>query len=134
MKNLVLVATLGALAACSQPETASESELTEEVAVAETGSTALDGMPSVGNYRVTGDDGTTYTQELRADGTYTNTEEGKDDVTGTWEQKSPEVFCTTKGDEGAEQECSDENFGDDGVWKSVDQADGKVYTVERIES
>ena len=134
MKNLVLVAAIGALAACSQPETTAEPEATEEVVVTEVASMALDGKPSVGNYRVTDADGKAFMQELREDGTYTNVAKGEDDVTGTWEQKSPELFCTTKSDEGAVQECSDESIGEDGVWKSVDQEDGKVYTVERIEA
>ncbi|MEP5937203.1 MAG: hypothetical protein ABJ239_02645 [Erythrobacter sp.] len=126
MKKIALIAALAVVTACSQA--ADEMEAVEETVEA-AGPVALDGEPSTGTYRIVTAEGTEITQEVRADGTYTNTV-GEESETGTWEQKSPEVFCS-KSDDEEEMGCSTESLTEDGVWQSVDD-DGAVSTVERV--
>jgi hypothetical protein len=129
MKKFAILSVLAVVAACSEPAVEAEVEPVEEVVeVAEP--LALDGQPSVGTYTVTAADGSVVTQEVKADGTFVNTA-GENSQTGTWEQQSPEVFCTTSSEEGAVQECSTESMTEDGVWQSVD-TDGETYIVERV--
>ncbi|WP_324828169.1 hypothetical protein [Qipengyuania zhejiangensis] len=134
MRKFVIAAAVVALAACSQAEQEPVAEATETAAVETVALVAADGNPSTGTFKVIDAEGKFFTQEVREDGTYTNMTEGEADQTGTWEQKSPAVFCTTKDEEGAEQECSDETIGDDGVWTSVDQKTGESHTIERVEA
>jgi len=132
MRKIALIAAFAAVSACSQADVEPEAEATEEVATETAEPVALDGKPSAGSYTVTAADGTSITQEVRADGTFLNTA-GEDTEGGTWEQKSPEVFCTTSDVEGAEQQCSSEAMSEDAVWQSVD-SDGNISVVERIEA
>lgn len=127
MKKIALIAAFAVVTACSQA--ADEPEAVEETAEA-AAPLALDGQPSTGTYRITTSEGTEITQEVRADGTYTNTV-GEDSETGTWEQKSPEVFCSKSDEEEGEMSCSTESMTEDGVWQSVDE-EGDVSTVERV--
>lgn len=136
MKKIMLVAALATVTACT--ETAPEPEATEEVAVAPAENLAADGQPAPGMYRVTLEDGTVFNEEVKADGTYIQTDaEGKVVETGRWEQKSPEQYCTVvdeqyrkEGDTG-EQKCNTEGIGADGVWTSTN-SEGKTATVERV--
>ncbi len=130
MKRILVLSALVAVAACSEPTVEAEAEAIEDVVEAVAEPTALDGEPTVGTYTVTGADGSVVTQEVKADGTFTNTM-GDSVQTGTWVQKSPDVFCTTSDAEGAAEECSTESYNDDGVWESVD-AEGETYIVERV--
>ena len=132
MKKIALIAALAVVSACSQGDAEPEAAATEEAATETAEPVALDGKPSVGTYTVTGADGSSITQEVRADGTFTNTA-GEDTESGTLEQKSPDVFCTTRDEEGAEQQCSNEAMTEDGVWQSVD-SDGEISVVERVEA
>ena len=134
MKNLFAAAAIAVLAACSPSEEAAEPAETETMPEATAEPLALDGQASVGMYRVTSPDGTAYTQEVRADGTYTNTPDEGETAGGTWRQESPEVFCTTKDEEGAVEECSDEAMDAEGKWMSTDRETGEVSTVERLPS
>lgn len=127
MKKIALIAALAVVTACSQAAEEPAAETVEEV-VAEP--VALDGEPSVGTYKVTGSDGSELIQEVRADGTFTNTS-GEETETGTWEQKSPELFCSKSDDEEGEMSCSTESMTEDGVWQSVDE-DGETSIVERV--
>ena len=133
MKRIVLVAALATVTACSQSEPAPEA--TEEAAAPAPAapSLAADGGPAVGTYRVTTSDGKVVIEEVRADGTYTDTVDGEVVETGRWEQKSPEQYCYTKDEAGATQECNTEAVDADGVWTSKD-SEGKVATVERVEA
>ena len=129
----MLVAALATVAACSQSEPAPEA--TEEAAAPAPAAQPLaaDGQPATGTYRVTTSEGQVVIEEVRADGTYTDTIDGEVVETGRWEQKSPEQFCFTKDEEGATQKCNTEAVDADGVWTSRD-AEGKVATVERVQA
>lgn len=138
MRRIALTAAVAALAACSQAETAPETEATEEAAAPATEGLAADGQPAPGNYRVTLEDGTVFTEEVNADGTYVQKNEAGEVVeTGRWEQKTPEQYCSIvdeqyrkEGDTG-EQKCNTEGIGADGVWTSTGP-EGKTAKVERV--
>ena len=138
MKRIMLVAALAMVAACSRSEPAPEA--TEEVAAAPEAAAPLaaDGQPTPGMYRVTTAEGEVFMEEVKADGTYVQTDaEGKVVETGRWVQKSPEQYCTVvdeqyrkEGDTG-EEKCNTEGIGEDGVWTSTNR-EGKTATVERV--
>jgi hypothetical protein len=134
MKRIIAIAALAAVAACSQPAPAPEA--TEEAAaeataaaVAET--VAADGKSSVGTFKVTTHDGKVITEEVKADGTYVDTIDGKVVETGKWVQKSPSQYCYTKDEAGAKEECNTEQVDAAGKWTSVN-AKGETATVERV--
>ncbi|MFZ9394977.1 MAG: hypothetical protein ACO25F_02820 [Erythrobacter sp.] len=134
MKKIIIVSALALVAGCSQPEgPAAEAEANEKVAEAAPGNIAADGGPSVGSYKITHPDGTVYTEELRADGTYTSTASTGEVESGKWVQKSPELYCTTVDQEGATERCSNEKVDANGVWTSTDP-EGETVTVERVEA
>ncbi len=97
----------------------------------ETESMAIDGGTSVGTYRVTDEDGSVITYDARADGTVVVTNDEGEEMTGTWRQDSPEVWCDTFD---GEETCYDEALDENGVWTSTNQSDQTVSTLERIES
>ncbi len=132
MKRLIIVAALATLGACSQAE-APAPEATEEVAVAPVEVMAADGKSPVGKYTVTTAEGEVINEELKADGTYADTKDGKVVETGKWVQKTPETYCYTKDEEGAKEVCNTEKVDDKGVWTSVNP-EGKTATVVRVES
>lgn len=134
MKNIVLFAALASLAACSDSEPAAEpaTEATAEAPAPTFATTAADGGPSTGTYRVTDADGTIVMEEVKADGTYVSTQGGEVIQTGTWAQKAPETYCYTEAKEGAEQICHTEQVDESGVWTSV-SPEGETATVERVE-
>jgi len=132
MKKFVLMASLAAVAACSQAETAPEAEVTEEIAEAAQ-PLALDGKATPGIYKITRENGDVFMEEVRADGSYTATMPDGSVENGTWEQPSPDVFCSTSDEEGAAQECADEKYGDNGEWLSTGRETGNTLIVERVE-
>lgn len=136
MKKLILVTALATLAACAESEPAAEADTAPD-AVAQAPAAAAevmaaDGQSPVGSYRITEPDGSVMTEELRADGTFTNT--GVDGVerTGTWVQKSPAQFCSTV--QGEAEKCYEEGINAEGVWTSRDPESGEVSTIERVEA
>ncbi|WP_428027810.1 hypothetical protein [Altererythrobacter sp.] len=133
MKKIMLVAAMVGIAACSQADNAPAPDATEEAAEAAPANIAADGLPSEGTYKVTLADGSVQMEELKADGTYVATVDGKVVESGTWEQKAPETYCYTTDEEGAEQVCNAESVGADGVWTSTNP-DGETATVERVEA
>ena len=142
MKRIVIVAALAALAACSEAETeadtaAAETEATKEVAAAPAEATsgiAADGQPTPGMYRITTADGQVFMEEVKADGTYVQTDaDGKVVETGKWNQKSPTQYCYTKDEEGAVEECNTESMDAQGVWTSTGP-EGKTAKVERVQA
>lgn len=132
MKKYVLMASLAAVAACSQAETAPEPEAAEEAAEAAQ-PLALDGKPTPGTYKITRENGDVMMEDVRADGTYMATMPDGSVENGTWEQPSPDVFCSTTDEEGAEQECVDEKYGENGEWLSTGRETGSTSIVERVE-
>lgn len=134
MKRIIAIAALAAVAACSQLAPAPEA--TEEAAaepaaapVAET--VAADGKSSTGTFKVTTGDGKVFMEEVKADGTYVQTQDGKVVETGKWVQKSPTQYCYTKDEEGAKEECNTEQVDAKGVWTSTN-AKGETATIERV--
>ncbi|MFU7527744.1 hypothetical protein [Qipengyuania sp. ASV99] len=130
MKRIALVAALATIAACTP---AAETEAPAEPAAVEAvaATTAADGGPSHGMYRVTDSEGKVSMEDVREDGTWSSTDDEGVVTTGTWEQKSPNIYCATADTEGAEQECHDEVVDETGVWTSTD-SEGKVATIERV--
>ncbi len=131
MNKLLVIAALAALSACSKPAPAPEAEAS---AVPEAAATniAADGKPSVGTFKVTTADGKVVMADVKADGTYSSSIDGKVVETGKWEQKSPELYCYTKDEKDAVQQCDEEKV-ENGVYTSKNPK-GEVSTVERVES
>lgn len=138
MKKLIVFAGAMVLAGCSQPaEEEAVAEAPEAAAPAEV--MAADGQPAPGMYRVTTGDGVVFTEDVRADGTYVQTDaDGNVVETGRWEQQSPERYCTVADEQYREEgdtdewQCNAEGIGDDGVWTSTND-EGQTSTVERID-
>lgn len=140
MRKLILVASAAILAGCSQ---AAEEEVVdepvEEPAMVDESGIAADGQPTPGMYRVTSSDGNVYDEDVRADGTYTQSLNGEVVETGRWDQKSPSQYCYTVDeayvdeDTPAGEQCNTEQIGEDGVWTSTNPA-GETAVVERVES
>ncbi len=133
MKKIVLLAAVTLVTACSKPAPAPEADASAaaETSAPVAANIAADGKSSVGKFKVTTSDGKVMIEEVKADGTYVQTIEGKVAETGKWEQRSPGSYCVTKDEAGATQKCNDESV-ENGVWTSKD-AEGKVATVERVE-
>ena len=135
MKRIVLIAALATVTACSKPAPAPEATAepaAEATVAAAEGTVAADGKPSVGKFQVTTSDGKTIVEEVKADGTYVDTENGKVVETGKWEQQSPAVWCFTKDGGDGKQICSDEKV-ENGVYTSTNRETKKTSTVVRLE-
>ncbi|UOR15517.1 hypothetical protein [Qipengyuania aquimaris] len=139
MRNLLIVASALAIAACSQAEEAEPVVETTEAAETEAVTLAADGAETPGMYRVTTEAGDVYMEEVKADGTYVTTKDGEVTETGKWEQPSPDQYCTTideayiSEDDDGSRKCNTEQIGEDGVWTSVNDK-GETAIVERVES
>ena len=134
MRKILAFAAFAALAACSKPAPAPDAEASAEpVAATEavTANIAADGKSSVGMFKVKTHDGKTVMEDVKADGTYSDTIDGKVTETGKWNQKSPSQYCYTSDEKGAVEKCGDEKI-ENGVWTSKN-AKGEVATVVRIE-
>ncbi|MXO74568.1 hypothetical protein GRI40_04940 [Altererythrobacter aerius] len=136
MKNIALLAGLAMLGACAQ-EAPTASEPADAVAAATPSPAAAaavmaaDGQPPVGRYRITAGDGQVFNEELRADGTYVQTDQAGATVeTGRWNQKSPTEFCFTADKPDATEVCNTEKV-ENGVWTSTDP-EGRTAKVERV--
>lgn len=134
MKRIALLAALAAVTACSKPAPAPEAEATAaaEASAPVAENIAADGKSSVGTYKVTRPDGTVVMDEVKADGTYSTTKDGKVVETGRWEQKSPALYCYTPDKPDAKQECAEEKV-ENGVYTSKNPK-GEVATVVRVEA
>jgi predicted small lipoprotein YifL len=130
MKKVFVIAALAALAACSKPAPAPDAEASATPEAAPT-NIAADGKPSVGTFKVTTAKGEVVMVEVKADGTYATTKDGKVVETGKWEQKSPALYCYTKDEKDAVQQCDEEKV-ENGVYTSKNP-EGEVSTVERVE-
>ena len=91
MKNLILVAALGAaLAGCDNAAEESDEPAAEAPAPTE----AVAAESSAGRWQVTQADGTTFTSTLNADGTYQDTDvQGAVTESGTWEDRPDGKTC-----------------------------------------
>ena len=135
MKKLILLAALAATSACSKPEAAPEAQTTAEAAAATDAAPAniaADGKSSVGMFKVATHDGKIVMEDVKADGTYVDTIDGKVVETGKWNQKSPSQYCYTSNEKGAAEKCGNEKI-ENGVWTSTN-AKGEVANVVRVES
>ncbi len=135
MKRIMLVAALASVAACNQSQPAPAPEAADDTAAVEPAAAvmAADGQPAPGTYKITTADGEVIMEEVRPDGTYSATVDGKVVETGRWVQKSPEQYCYTEDKEGATETCNTETVDANGVWTSTGP-DGKTATVERVTS
>ena len=136
MKKIVAFAVMASLAACTQPAPEPETDATEAAATPEpaAGPLAADGKASAGKYKITTAEGEVFMEDVKADGTYVQTDkDGKVVETGRWVQKSPTEYCTTVDEEGAVERCNVEGIDAAGVWTSRN-AEGEVATVERVEA
>ncbi len=138
MKKLITLTALAVLAACSREAPAPDATETAAAAPAPAEVMAADGLPVPGKYKITTDDGTVFMEDLKADGTYVQTDaNGKVVETGKWDQKSAEQYCYqvdaeyVTADNSADQVCNEEGIGADGKWFSTGP-DGKTATVERV--
>lgn len=129
MKKLLVVTALVAISACSKPAPAPEAEASAAPEAAAT-NVAADGKPSTGTFKITTPKGDVLMDEVKADGTYVTTKDGKVVETGRWEQKSPAQYCYTKDEKDAVQQCNEEKV-ENGVYTSK-SPDGEVATVERV--
>ena len=95
MKKLVLVAMLsGALAACGDAAEEADDTATAETAEIVAPAPAATPTSSAGSYEVSAADGTAWTANLKADGTYEDLDaEGKVTETGTWEDRPDGKTC-----------------------------------------
>ncbi len=137
MKIQLILASSLAIAGCSQAEEEEPAPAVETSTPEPAEPLAADGNPTPGLYTITLDDGTVFTEDVRADGTYVQTDADGDVVeTGTWEQKSPQQYCYTVDEEYREteepegQKCNTEGIGEDGVWFSTNP-EGETSKVER---
>jgi len=128
MKRIAVIAVCAALAACG--DTTSDAPV-EAVIEETTAATGADGGPSHGTFKITRANGEVITELLSEDGTFTATDAEGQVTTGTWEQKSPNEYCS-KGDDEEEMKCFSETVNEEGVWTSTDPEDGEVSTVERV--
>lgn len=133
MKRLIIAAAVVALAGCNSEAPAPEATATAEATTAAAAPMAADGKPTPGNFKITTADGKVVMEEVKADGTYVDTVDGKVVETGRWVQKSPTEYCYTKDGEGAKEVCNTEGVDAKGVWTSTN-SEGKTATVERIET
>lgn len=133
MKRLIIAAAVVALAGCNSEAPAPEATATAEATTAAAAPMAADGKPTPGNFKITTADGKVVMEEVKADGTYVDTMDGKVVETGRWVQKSPTEYCYTKDGEGAKEVCNTEGVDAKGVWTSTN-SEGKTATVERIET
>lgn len=132
MKRILMIAALASLAACSRNEPEPAPEATPAAAVTPAEVLAADGKSPVGKFTITTADGEVINEELKADGTYVDTVDGKVVETGKWVQKSPETFCYTNDKAGSAEICNTESVDDKGVWTTV-SPDKKTATVVRVE-
>ena len=132
MKRILMIAALASLAACSKNEPAPAPEATPAAAVTPAEVLAADGKSPVGKFTITTSDGEVINEELKADGTYVDTVDGKVVETGKWVQKAPETFCYTHDKAGSAEICNTESVDDKGVWTTV-SPDKKTATVVRVE-
>ena len=138
MRILIACAAIAGLSACSQQEAAPAPETTEtaaapaDTAAPAAGSMAADGKSPIGQFKITTSKGEVLMEDVRADGTYTTTMDGKVVESGKWEQKAPDTYCYTSDEAGSTQECNTEGVDDKGVWTSVN-AKGEKAIVERVE-
>jgi hypothetical protein len=136
MRYLMLVASLAILAGCSQAEESEPVTEAPDTALVEPApALAADGQPTPGLYRITTAQGEVFTEDVRDDGTYVQTDaDGTVVETGSWEQPSPDQYCyTVDADTSGERRCNTEALDTEGVWTSTNP-DGETSTVERVEA
>jgi hypothetical protein len=132
MKRIMLLAAVLAVAACSKSEPAPAPEATPTAAATTAEVLAADGKSPVGKFTITSADGRVINEELKADGTYVDTLDGKVVETGKCVQKAPGTFCYTNDKAGSTEVCNTESVDDKGVWTTV-SPDKKTATVVRVE-
>ena len=90
MKKAILAAGLFALAGCNQSEPAPEPT--------ETAAAPMPGAEWVGTYTEAGDNGTTITSVINADGTYTDSDGAELNESGTWSMDGANICFDPEGD------------------------------------
>ncbi len=128
----IVCAALIGLGACGAAPSDKNAERSASESAAQ--AIAVDGAPAVGRYRAVSEvSGLVLIEDLRADGTYTfSDEDGNVLEEGVYEQSTPELPCFTANMPGAVQKCYEDTLGEDGVWRTIDPDTGEVSVIERI--
>lgn len=128
MKKLIFVASVFALAACSEPAPAPEAPV-ETVAPTPEAAMAPDGQPAAGSYDVTYADGSTGQVTMTADGTYSGVQ-GDVTTTGTVAEVDGKTCFDPAGDDTAAVCWTESEAAADGSWTATNDA-GETVTVKR---
>jgi len=127
-----ITALVGALALVACAQEAQDEPAVDEAAAEQLAATTFDGGPVAGNYISTSADGLIITQVLRDDGTYTNSQEGAEDVSGSYVVDGDNRICFT--DDGSQEaRCYlPSNLAEDGTWTATREGDEtEIWTVSR---
>ncbi len=95
--------------------------------------TAADGGPPHGQFKITTQYGDIFYEDVREDGTFTSrASDGRVVETGTWSLASGNRFCSKGAGAESEEVCFVESIAEDGVWTSYDPGFNETSTIERI--
>ncbi|MFC3096394.1 hypothetical protein [Alteraurantiacibacter palmitatis] len=128
MKKLVVIVAATLLSACGSGDNGSAD------AVTPTPSPAAPNSPLIGVYGGTDMDGNSWTSQINADGTYTDTVGGEVSETGVWTHSGDQVCFTAQSAEGpspAPTCLTLVNVNDDGSLLMADP-EGNETTVPRL--
>ena len=95
--------------------------------------TAADGGPPHGQFKITTQYGDVFYEDVREDGTFvSHASDGRVVETGTWSLGSGGRFCSKGGGPESTEVCFIEGLDANGVWTSYDPDLGETSTIERI--
>ena len=128
MKKLIVIASALALSACGGSEAEAPTEAEDTPMVENT--VAFDQYGSAGTYGGTSEDGTPWSSQLNADGTFEDTENGEVIRTGTWTDNEAGQTCFIPEGETA-QECYQMGDVQDDGTVQVTGPDGTTFTMNK---
>lgn len=131
MKKLILIASIAALAACSEPAPAPEAPAEAPAPAAEV-ALAPDGQPGPGTFDITYADGSKGSVTSTAEGTYTGTV-GDASISGTVANVDGKACFDPEGEDTPAVCWTASAAAADGSWTSTNDA-GETVTVKRVAS